>query len=89
MSSPVRRSATYRPSSPADSVSVAVHIFEVPKSLHPSLFDGLDKQKNYTNITSITDVLTDTNEYRESLQAMVKNKNNELEPIVVDRKSVV
>lgn len=53
-----------------------------------SLFDGLDKQKNYTNITSITDVLTDTNEYRESLQAMVKNKNNELEPILVMIKRV-
>lgn len=53
-----------------------------------SLFDGLDKQLNYSNITSTSDTLTDTNEYRESLQAMVRNANNELEPILVMIKRV-
>nr|DAT69157.1 MAG TPA: hypothetical protein [Caudoviricetes sp.] len=53
-----------------------------------SLFDGLDKQRNYHNITSTSDILTDTNEYRESLQAMVRNANNELEPILVMIKRV-
>nr|DAW15088.1 MAG TPA: hypothetical protein [Caudoviricetes sp.] len=53
-----------------------------------SLFDGLDKQRNYSNITSTSDILTDTSQYRESLQAMVKNANNELEPILVMIKRV-
>lgn len=53
-----------------------------------SLFDGLDNQGNYENITTITDTLTNTDEYREVLQAMVRNKNNELEPMLIMIKRV-
>ena len=53
-----------------------------------SLFDGLDKQGNYSNITSTSDILTNTDEYRESLQALVRNANNELEPLLVMIKRV-
>lgn len=53
-----------------------------------SLIDGLDEQKNYENITSISDILTDTGQYRESMQAMIKNRNNELEPMLIMIKRV-
>lgn len=53
-----------------------------------SVIEGLDEQKNYENITSIADVLTDTGQYRESMQAMIKNRNNELEPMLIMIKRV-
>lgn len=53
-----------------------------------SIFDGYDNAKNFVNITSTTDTLTNTDEYRESLQALVKNGNGELEPLLVMIKRV-
>ena len=48
-----------------------------------NLLEGVDKAKNFENITSITDVLTDPNEYREVLQARIRNGRGEMEPMLV------
>ena len=53
-----------------------------------NLLDGVDKAKNYENITSITDVLTDATEYREVLQANIKNGKGEMEPMLIMIKRV-
>lgn len=53
-----------------------------------NVIDGVDNSKNFENITSIEDTLTDRNEYRESMQVMMKNGNNELEPMLIMIKRV-
>lgn len=53
-----------------------------------NLLDGTGKAKNFENITSITDTLTDINEYREVLQTRIKNGKGEMEPMLIMIKRV-